>query len=261
MRTYLLTWNPKDWPWASRPADAATCRATGRQRQRWSCGRTRSIPVGSRLFLMQVGSGVRGLVASGHSVGAPFEDVHWDPAMAAAGKKSWYVQVEFDVIAVQPVVERGELDAPPFDRGQWSPRAGGIRIPDDVALALELLWRERTGGTVHPDDVPAGPTYTEGAVQTITVNAYERNEAARAACLAHYGRSCSVCGLVPEQAYGPGFEGVIHVHHLSPISGALEARTVDPVTDLRPVCPTCHAALHRRSPPYTPEELRAMMGR
>jgi 5-methylcytosine-specific restriction protein A len=34
---------------------------------------------------------------------------------------------------------------------------------------------------------------------------------------------------------------------------------VDPVNDLKPVCPNCHAMLHRRTPPYSIDELRALL--
>ena len=34
---------------------------------------------------------------------------------------------------------------------------------------------------------------------------------------------------------------------------------LDPINDLIPVCPNCHAMLHRRCPPYTPEELKNML--
>jgi len=44
--------------------------------------------------------------------------------------------------------------------------------------------------------------------------------------------------------YGEIAEGYIHVHHLRPLSEVGEAHAVDPVADLRPVCPNCHAVLH-----------------
>src|SRR5688572_16161727 len=98
METFLLTWNPDNWEWKSRAADIAECRATGRQQQRWSGGRSRTSPVASRVFLMQVGKRDRGRIASGHSAGPVFEDAHWDPVLAAQGKKAGYVEVEFDVL-------------------------------------------------------------------------------------------------------------------------------------------------------------------
>ncbi|MDY6960261.1 MAG: HNH endonuclease, partial [Halobacteriota archaeon] len=33
----------------------------------------------------------------------------------------------------------------------------------------------------------------------------------------------------------------------------------DPVNDLRPVCPNCHAVLHKKKPPYTIEELKNVL--
>jgi 5-methylcytosine-specific restriction protein A len=32
--------------------------------------------------------------------------------------------------------------------------------------------------------------------------------------------------------------------------------TVDPIKDLRPVCPNCHAIIHRTDPPCSVDELR-----
>jgi 5-methylcytosine-specific restriction enzyme A len=36
---------------------------------------------------------------------------------------------------------------------------------------------------------------------------------------------------------------------------------VDPLEDLRPVCPNCHAMLHKRNPAFTPEELKQKLRR
>ena len=33
----------------------------------------------------------------------------------------------------------------------------------------------------------------------------------------------------------------------------------DPLKDLVPVCPNCHAVIHLRTPPYTPKETRRML--
>lgn len=93
----------------------------------------------------------------------------------------------------------------------------------------------------------------------VTVNAHERNEAAREACLRHYGARCFVCGMVPELTYGPDFQGMIHVHHLNPLASSGGVRSVDPVQDLRPVCPNCHTAIHRGDPMHKPEDLKRML--
>src|SRR5439155_27293634 len=71
--------------------------------------------------------------------------------------------------------------------------------------------------------------------------------------------SCSVCGFDFGQTYGPLADGYIHVHHLKPLSARRRRHAVDPVTDLRPVCANCHAAIHLRNPEFTLEELRELM--
>jgi 5-methylcytosine-specific restriction enzyme A len=107
-----------------------------------------------------------------------------------------------------------------------------------------------------PEEVPVTATHTEGSVRQVLVNAYERSSTARAACLARYGYSCSVCGFDFEKTYGTIGRDFIHVHHLKEISSIGQKYHVDPVKDLRPVCPNCHAMLHRRTPAYSIDQLK-----
>ena len=53
--------------------------------------------------------------------------------------------------------------------------------------------------------------------------------------------------------------GYIHIHHLVPLSDCGEGYKVDPFKDLRPICPNCHAMVHRRQPPYSVEEVQQML--
>jgi 5-methylcytosine-specific restriction protein A len=48
------------------------------------------------------------------------------------------------------------------------------------------------------------------------------------------------------------------VHHVVPLSSIGKEYVVNPKTDLVPVCPNCHAMIHRKSPPFLIEELRAL---
>lgn len=102
-----------------------------------------------------------------------------------------------------------------------------------------------------------GP-FIEGATRSVRVNAYERNAKARTACLHHYGTACVICEMEFASEYGPEAEGYIHVHHLKPLSGLKKSYEVDPVRDLRPVCPNCHAMLHRGGITRSIEEVKAM---
>ncbi|KVR13842.1 hypothetical protein WK11_29595 [Burkholderia ubonensis] len=116
-------------------------------------------------------------------------------------------------------------------------------------------------GTLHPDDIPDGVQYFEGAAVQVLVNAYERNAAARQACINHYGHVCIACNLDFEVRYGPIGHSFIHVHHEVPIADIGADYKVDPIRDLKPVCPNCHAMLHRQDPPLSIEKLRAILRR
>ena len=101
--------------------------------------------------------------------------------------------------------------------------------------------------------------YSEGDVQRVTVNRYERDARARDACINHHGLRCAVCDLSFEERYGDPGKDFIHVHHKRPLHRMRASNRIDPITDLIPVCPNCHAMLHRREPPYDVEQLRAML--
>jgi len=102
----------------------------------------------------------------------------------------------------------------------------------------------------------------EGAKSRVTVNRYERNPKARAKCLAAKGCSCSVCGMNFEKVYGEIGKNFIHIHHIVPISEIGQTYIIDPVKDLVPVCPNCHAMLHqgKNGKVLTVEELKKMVG-
>lgn len=130
-----------------------------------------------------------------------------------------------------------------------------------VATALERLgWvGERLGVDLQPEEVHAPLRLLEGASLRVAVNIFERSAEAREQCIRHYGSSCSVCGFDFGCAYGQLGQGFIHVHHLVPLSAINVEYAVDPVRDLRPVCPNCHSMLHRREPPLSIEELRTIL--
>ena len=99
--------------------------------------------------------------------------------------------------------------------------------------------------------------YSEGARFSVTINAYERNPKTRAACIAHYGHTCAVCGFNFGKAFGSLGAGFIHVHHVVPIGKMGKEYEINPVADLRPVCPNCHAMIHQAEPALRVAQLRS----
>jgi predicted HNH restriction endonuclease len=98
--------------------------------------------------------------------------------------------------------------------------------------------------------------YFEGALKRISVNIYERNTRARNECIEHYGLKCSICSFDFETIYGEIGKGFIHVHHIKPISEIAKEYSLDPIKDLRPVCPNCHSMIHRTQPALSIEEVK-----
>lgn len=101
----------------------------------------------------------------------------------------------------------------------------------------------------------------EGNRVTVQVSRVERNPEARRKCIEIFGSCCSVCGFDFERTYGKIGSGFIHVHHLIPIAAAKGRRKVNPRTDLRPVCPNCHEMLHKQTPPFSIDEMKAQISK
>jgi hypothetical protein len=110
-----------------------------------------------------------------------------------------------------------------------------------------------------PEEISRDEDFTEGAVIQVLVNRYERDQAARERCIKHYGAKCVACGVSLADRYGPEVNGLIHVHHLTPLASVGVESSVDPICDLRPVCPNCHAVIHSTKPPRTVEEVQEMI--
>ncbi|WP_408402345.1 HNH endonuclease [Paraburkholderia sediminicola] len=51
-------------------------------------------------------------------------------------------------------------------------------------------------------------------------------------------------------------EALFTVHHIVEISSIGSEYKIDPINDLRPVCPNCHVMLHTRRPAIPVDELK-----
>lgn len=111
----------------------------------------------------------------------------------------------------------------------------------------------------YPDEQLGVSLHQEGGATRVEVNRYERDPKARQACIAHHGTRCQVCGLEMSEVYGPEMKGYIHVHHIEPLAKCGVRHVVDPVRDLRPICPNCHAFLHHADPPISIGRARTLI--
>lgn len=153
--------------------------------------------------------------------------------------------------------------ADPFPFAELIKADGRVPISADYGYSYAIVDERQVSvdlAEVNPEEIAEPDKYYEGAVRKVAVNAYERNPAARAKCIEAHGCRCCVCEFDFEKTFGQLGAGFIHVHHLTPLAAVMTTYAVDPVQDLRPICPNCHAMIHKRSPPYSIEELKSIRG-
>lgn len=137
---------------------------------------------------------------------------------------------------------------------------------EDFVPELTIKSLKRVGGSwyasddaisnILPEEVYTPEQYIEGASKVVSVNTYERNPDARAKCIEYHGYKCTVCSFDFENFYGAIGKSYIHVHQIIPLSEIKKEYKLDPVRDLVPVCPNCHAIIHRTQPTLTVKQLK-----
>jgi len=137
----------------------------------------------------------------------------------------------------------------------------GAAMPGQLAVLAKhsALLSETSELYLYPDEELAPQVLYEGRIRTILVDLYERNPTARRLCIEAFGSVCVVCEFDFERVYGAIGRKFIHVHHLRDLASIGEEYAVDPLKDLRPVCPNCHAMLHKSQPAYTIEEMKEIL--
>lgn len=162
--------------------------------------------------------------------------------------------VRFKLLAVAPRESKLDLDSLKAHGLAAAPQKAKKLDAEDYELLKYLQEQFPNNPSNEPqpfiDDDPTeisnpGNGIFEGAMTRVLVNRYERDQNARNICLEAHGYNCSVCGMNFEQVYGPIGKDFIHVHHIKPIAQIGKEYEIDPVNDLVPVCPNCHAMLHK----------------
>ena len=199
-------------------------------------------------------------IAIGRVTGSAVTDAS-QPKGARLRRAVYWMTTDTPEAALQPDL---------LDSVKW-PQQTVLRLdkPNAVGRVLHLAQNGEDPGPEDPF-VSAGEagvldrngTVVEGATKRVAVNKYERDNAARRMCIAAHGTDCAVCGVDFGAVYGDFADGYIHVHHKTPVAKAAEhgEYELDPVEDLVPVCPNCHAMLHLHPhKPCTVEELRILI--
>lgn len=266
MKTYLLTWNPKNWGWETIKEDILQLEKHGVFRDSWSCGNKKNtIKSGDRVFLMHLGVEPKGIVASGYTTSDIYQDVHWDKSKDTLAN---YVKIDFDVILnpkEQDILSADLLvsNKPFSDYSDWFPQSSGNNIDDTIALELEKVWFSHLNNKKYISDYFIGDSIPnqilEGNKIEAVTSRYERNPHARQLCLSKHGYDCAVCGFNFEKTFGSLGKDYIHVHHVNPLYEIDKVHELNPFTDLIPICPNCHSMIHSKRPAMKIDELKRLI--
>ena len=156
-------------------------------------------------------------------------------------------QVDSDKLLLENLKNNGLKAAP----------QGPIKVKDELGDYIDKYMNDTFSEGIFPEsDIPSD--IYEGAVSQVLVNRYERSSIARKKSIEYNGCKCSICGMDFEKVYGDIGKDFIHVHHIVPLNQIDKGYIVDYKKDLIPVCPNCHAMLHRKidGKELTVEELR-----
>ncbi len=141
-----------------------------------------------------------------------------------------------------------------FLNGTINPDHSSYNIAIKKYLKDNYYLKQSNDTIIYPNEI--SKDIFEGAKKQVIVNVFEREENARKACLEEHGYICFVCNFNFERTFGSIGKNFIHVHHIKPLSEINKEYKVNPIKDLIPVCPNCHAMLHKKSPAYSLEELK-----
>lgn len=264
MAAVILPWQPAGRNRWNYRAAVEHIAGSGRFFQQWALDRELPLTAGTEAWLFVQGSAGWGTGLTGHGTvmsGLNRSFVREHPVSGKRDDMAWEITVAFD--ALLPLGEHIRADVLsiavpgiPWDGILDSP---GMAVPLAAEPHLRQLWREQGPTPASPGRLVPG-TFPLDAISSIDVLRYEYDPDARRVCLAFHGTSCAACGFSFETFFGGEGAGCIEVHHVTPPSMLGGTYQLDPVADLVPLCPNCHAVAHRRDGgQQTVTELRSLI--
>ena len=248
MKAYLLTWNPKYWPWDNINKEIKSLQSREYFKTEWDCY-SRNPKKGDIFFIVALGeSQNKGIFCSGYInkllLGMPSlikdqKNTKRNTNRLIGNINSLLNPKEGNILDIEHLKNN-------FPDQKWTPRNCGIEIKDWYVNDLIVLWENIIEKNINYKDKIKRKEFWEGNLQQKLYTGLERNTKARNECINIYGYSCKICGTNFEKIYGDIGENFIHVHHMKFHSSIKNIHKIDPETELITVCPNCHSMLHKK---------------
>lgn len=188
------------------------------------------------------------------------EDIQLARALVASIRADVEIEVPGQTLP-QWIVTNGDFRMTATIRDQQNPHEdlAVIAACRDVIVPMMAAMAELIGYDFIEEGAGDEASALEGTILYSIVKRRERNPRNKLLCIRIHGEKCVACGVEPRLTYGEA-GAIIEVHHLQPLAALAAPRPYDPRTDLVPLCPSCHRAVHTRRPiPLSLEELRDLM--
>ena len=269
MAAIILAWNPDrrdGWNYAAAVEQVSE---TGLFLAEWTVTEPDQVPAGTEVWLWLQGRTRCGLLGHGSVVSGGHHrepEAGGEPGGHRIGGGPLHAHARHIAVAFDALIASGDEVPPALFADvvpdiHWVPPMRPVTVLDPVLEAkIRAVWR-RYGPSrpSSPGHLTPG-SYPEQAIRRVQVNRFESSAEAQRICIAHHGTGCAACGLSFESTYGEAAAGFIEVHHLVPPELLGTGYQLDPVTDLVPLCPNCHAMAHLGvATPRTVAELRQLI--
>jgi 5-methylcytosine-specific restriction enzyme A len=259
MATYLLVWNPKRWNWLNDDIARESVQRDGEFFIEWAC-QSKSVQPGDRVFLIKVGSPPKGIFASGYAASTPKMGPHYIQERADRGDQRQFIDVKLDTLLNpgEAILDRERLSHGVLGKMHWDSQSSGVRIPDEVAMALEQEWASYTKQQRRIGSAPE-LIVVEGLGREATVYVRGRSKKLRDLALQGANGVCVTCDVDYSKLLNGNGVRVLQVHHKKQLAASQTPRPTR-VSDLAVVCANCHALIHmdpKRAVPV--EQLRQML--
>jgi 5-methylcytosine-specific restriction enzyme A len=267
MKSFLLVWNPKNWKWLNLRDAVDKVRAGKSYEDRWTC-QSKKVRIGDRFFLMRLGSPPKGIIGSGQIQSVPYYERHYDDKKAAKGLTSPRVNIRFDRLSEDPIINENELKNS-FKGFNWFSQQSGISMPDEISNKLQDLLdkskaipsnKKSISKVISEDEESRFP---EGGKKYGIHRSLERDSSiakkAKETRLNLVNElRCDVCNFSFSDTYGILGNGFIEAHHTIPVSELKGVRKTT-IKEIALVCSNCHRMLHKGERSLSVEKLRELI--
>lgn len=111
--------------------------------------------------------------------------------------------------------------------------------------------------STYSNDLKSEVLFSEGLQQRKEISFFSRNPRLASIAKELHGYRCHVCDFDFEEYYGDIGKEFIECHHLNPLSENNSEKIIQThLKDVITVCSNCHKMIHKRTPPFSIEEIK-----